>query len=193
MISTPIVWWCLAAALLFWSVGAYNRLVRLRAQAYRAFAAVALLLLRYAEITAACESAMAQGADASGTQDPALLPQTDGNCSQAWSGLSGALNQFSASLAAARARPLHGASVMALAAADQVLQSAWQRVLTLGLTRGGSPLPETLPSQWQDTTLQIQPARAVFAQAIESYNAAVEQFPARLLAWLFGFRAAKTL
>ena len=40
MSTTAIVCWVVAAALLFWIVGAYNRLVRLRAAIVRQFAPV---------------------------------------------------------------------------------------------------------------------------------------------------------
>lgn len=175
MISSTIVWWCLLATLLFWSVGAYNRLVRLRSQASRAFAAVALQLQRYAEIIAANPTA----------------PTAAG--SLAWAGLHGALQQFTASLSVARGKPLQAAAIQALGAADEVLQTAWQRVCTDAMDQDGSPLPPALLAQWQDAGLQVQHARNAFGHAVHTYNAAITQFPARLLAWLFGFRIAKAL
>lgn len=183
MISSTIVWWCLLATLLFWSVGAYNRLVRLRSQASRAFAAVVLQLQRYADIVATATSQSTIGS-------PALPSDA---CKQAWTGLHGALQQFAASLAVARGRPLQASAIQALATADEVLQAAWLRVCEDGHGQDGSPLPSALCSQWQDTSLQAQHARGAFSQAVHTYNAAITQFPARLLAWLFGFRMANAL
>lgn len=176
MISGSIIWWGLAALLLFWSVGAYNRLVRLRSRASRTFAALALLLQRYGELL----------------HDYSATPTT-GVQSQAWTGLHGAQVQFAASLAVARLRPLDAASINALAAADQVLQMAWLRVATEGQDPYGQPLPEILRQPWDGMQPQVAIAKQSFAQAVHSYNLAIAQFPAILLAWLFGFRAAKPL
>ena len=181
LISSSIVWWCLFATLLFWSVGAYNRLVRLRSQASRTFTAVALQLQRYAEIVAVVHTA----------EGPAPEPVAEEVSNLSWTALHGALQQLMASLAAARDRPLQASAIRALAAADEVLQNAWLRVCTDGHGQDGAPLSPSLLLQWQDANLQVQHARIAFGQAVHSYNAAIAQFPARLLAWLFGFRMAQ--
>ncbi|SDP94749.1 LemA protein [Rhodoferax sp. OV413] len=175
MISGSIVGWGLAALLLFWSVGAYNRLVRLRGQAVRAFAALAPLLQRYGEL-------LPSGA---ATDSPSP--------SAAWSGLYGAHAQFTASLAVARSHPLDAAALAALAAAEQVLQMAWLRVEAEGLGSDGQALAEALPPQWAEIQRHVEHTKPLFAQAVHSYNSAITQFPAVLLAWLFGFRAAQPL
>lgn len=175
LISESIVWWALAATLFFWSVGAYNRLMRLRSHASRAFAALASGLQRYPELIAAC----------AGPAPPAH--------SSAWSGLYGAQAQFSASLAIARARPLDASAVDALAAADHVLHMAWQRVVDSEPSPDIPPIPETWAQQWRETSLQVQHTNQAFTQAVHDYNHAITQFPALVLALLFGFRTAKPL
>ena len=175
MISGSIVGWGLAALLLFWSVGAYNRLVRLRGQAVRAFATLAPLLQRYSELLPACP------------------PAESGTPSTAWSGLYGAHAQFAASLAVARSHPLDAAAIAALAAADQVLQMAWLRVATEGRGYDGQALAEALPPQWAEIQRHVEHTKPLFTQAVHGYNSAITQFPALLLAWLFGFRAAQPL
>lgn len=168
--------------LLFWSVGAYNRLVRLRSLALQSFAALAAPMQRYAEIVQSCPAATANPTE---TALDALH--------QAWAGLHGAQIQFSASLAVARSRPLDSAAINALAAADTVLQMAWLRVTGEGSDGIPLLLPETAQAQWSETRQQIRPAAQNFALAVHSYNAAIAQFPALLLAWLFGFRIATSL
>ena len=49
MISNSILSWTVAAGLLFWAVGAYNRLMRLRAEAHTAFAAVEAEFTKHVE------------------------------------------------------------------------------------------------------------------------------------------------
>ncbi|WP_394791409.1 LemA family protein [Rhodoferax sp.] len=185
MISESIVWWGLAATLLFWSVGAYNRLVRLRSHASRMFAALALLLQRYGEVLDSCGMAKPGElrAEEVHTLSSAQL--------QAWASLYDAQAQFSASLLVARTRPLDGAAIGALGAADQVLQMAWHR-LVAEIAPDSAGL-EGLRPQWDDVHHQVRHASLVFAQAIQNYNHAIHQFPAVLLAWLFGFHAAKSL
>lgn len=180
VISESFLWWSLAAVWLFWSVGAYNRLVRLRSLALHSFAALAALMQRYAEIVQSCPGATAPPVDTG--------PEV---AAQAWAGLQGAQAQFSASLAVARGRPLDDAAINALAAADTVLQMAWLRVSSDD--GDACLLPATAQAQWSETRQQIRPAAQGFAHAVHTYNAAIAQFPALLLAWLFGFRTATSL
>lgn len=176
MISVSIAGWGLAALLLFWSVGAYNRLVRLRGQAVRTFGPLALLLQRYSELLPGTASADSQ------------TPSSD-----AWSGLYGAHAQFAASLAVARSRPLDAAAIAALGAADQVLQMAWSRITTEGQEADGQTLMEATPQKWAEIRQHAEHTKPEFALAVQHYNQAIAQFPALLLAWLFGFRPARPL
>ncbi|BDT65879.1 hypothetical protein os1_00240 [Comamonadaceae bacterium OS-1] len=132
-------------------------------------------MLRYAEIVQSCPV----GAAGAGLEAPV----------QAWAGLQGAQAQFSASLAVARTRPLDSAAINALAAADTVLQMAWLRIASDGASFAPL-LPETAQTQWSETRQQVRHAAQSFAHAVLSYNAAIAQFPALLLAWLFGLNTA---
>lgn len=158
MISSHLLVWSIAAILLFWAVGAYNRLVRLRSEALRAFATLEPKLQRLTEHTV---SATGMPAD-----------------------LQGAATQFAASLAVARLKPLDAEAMAALGAACIVLRMAWQR--------GGSA-EAPIVAQWEDINRQAEMAAQEFSAKVEVYNTAVTQFPAALLAWLFGFRKAKVL
>jgi LemA protein len=111
----------------------------------------------------------------------------------AWAGLQGALQQLAACLAVARGRPLQAAAIQALAAAEEVVQTTWLRTSTEADGQDGAPLPQALLSQWKDTHGQLQQARLTFAQSVQTYNFAITQFPAGILAWLFGFRLATAL
>ena len=75
------------------------------------------------------------------------------------------------------------------AAARGVLQLSWA-----GAAR---PLPNDAPTPWQarwdEYALQNEEAVSVFNDAVAQYNAAIAQFPANLLAWTFGFKAARGL
>jgi len=186
--SASPVFWIAAAVLLFWAVGAYNRLIRLRAAALVAFAAVEAPLRAQAELVQSCLPPSATPATAQDDDD--LLD----DMASLWRGLGAAASQFTASLTAARARPLDGNAVAALSAAVGVLHMAWQRMQQDDAhDLAGAALPESLQSQWQQIDTQHKAAAALFNQAVDSYNSAVTQFPALLLAWLFGFRPARAL
>jgi LemA protein len=198
--------WGTAALLLFWGVGAYNRLVRLRSEALRTFGVVSPLLQRGADlvlatvivapISAPTSSPALPSVDA--MDSPPSPPQkTTEPATQAlrpaspWTGVQGAATQFMASLAVARTKPLDAEAMAALSAAGVVLRMAWQRMAAECATLTGAPLPQA--AIWDDLSRQTDEATAHFAQAIQDYNAAITQFPALLLAWLVGFRPARAL
>jgi len=173
--------WILLALLLCWAVGAYNRLIRLRSAAIQAFGALDTHLLRFIALLGEYENTR-QGAD---------LPPHDPHHA-----LQAAATQYGASLAALRAQPLDGGAAAALVAARLVLDTAWQGVVheAARLNEGVAP-PALAPwvQQREQLLLQMAPAAQQFAEAVAGYNQGIGQFPARLLAWLFGFRKAQAL
>jgi LemA protein len=112
---------------------------------------------------------------------------------QSWARLHGAQAQFAASLAVARTKPLDAAAIHALAAADAVLQMAWLEATSEGSDVFGAALSESTRTQWSEARQHIRPAARAFAEAIQGYNTAIAQFPALLLARLFGFHKATSL
>lgn len=179
--SDSLILMVFAAVLVFWTVGAYNRLVRLRSQALQAFGALAVQLRRH----------IALATQAAGVSpDVSNVSEAPGT---ATAGLEAAASQCLASLNAAKAKPLDPAAIAALAAARGVLAMAWQRLASAPHDLGGAPLPESLHAEWEQVLQQVTSAAGEFNQSVRRYNAAVGQFPALLLAWLFGFRAARPL
>lgn len=177
MWSSPLLWIIVAIAL-FWAVGAYNRLVRLRSAVIQAFGSLDAHMLRWL--------AMLGEFDAAQVSTGALSEA-------ARSALQGAATQWSASLAVARARPLQGDAVAALSAACAVLDAVW-----LGLVSGAQAdeILLTMASwrtQWDELRAHNEKAVQHFNRAVIEYNAAIGQFPALLLAWIFGFSPARTL
>ncbi len=176
--SPSLLFWVAAAALLFWSVGAYNRLVRLRSEANMAFTALEIELTRQVQLVQSFLPA----------QDEQAAPQ-DGD-SVFWTSLGGAASQFAASLAAARNRPLERGGIEALGAAQDVLATAWERAERDDAhDLAGSRLPDTVTATRRQLVAQAAAAATEFNLAVQRYNAGIAQFPAVLLAWLFGFKA----
>jgi len=178
---SSIVLWSVAAVLLFWAMGAYNRLMRLRAEANAAFAALEGELAKQVALVRECLP------PPEATQ-PAPLDGEPGF----WSGLHGAAAQFAASLAIARARPLEPDRIAALGAAQDVLAMAWERAERDDAhDLAGPRLPETLTARRAQIVMQTHAAIEHFDQAVLRYNEGIAQFPAVLLALLFGFKPGR--
>lgn len=170
-LSSPL-YWIVVAIVLFWALGAYNRLMRLRSAVVQAFGGFDAHMVRW----------MALLGEFSAAQE--LLIANDSSRDSA--ALQGASTQLGASLAVARARPLQPDAVAALTAARDVLQATWHAA-----TRGE---PDSLwQTRWSEHSHQDALAVVVFNSAVEQYNAAIAQFPASLLARVFGFRPARGL
>ncbi|HSH88380.1 MAG TPA: LemA family protein [Ramlibacter sp.] len=178
---TSVVLWSVAALLLFWGVGAYNRLMRLRADANASFASL--------------EAALAGQVDLVRNSLPppeATQPAPLDDEGSFWAGLHGAATQFSASLAAARSRPLEPEGIAALSAAREVLETAWERAERDDAhDLAGPRLPDTVLARRTQLALQAHAASAQFDHAVARYNEAIAQFPAVMLAWLFGFKPGR--
>jgi LemA protein len=164
-------------------VGAYNRLMRLRADANTAFAAVE------AEFTRQVDLVRTHLPPPDATQ-PASL-ENEGSF---WSGLHAAANQFAATLASVRGKPFDGDGIAALSAAQGVLGAAWERAERDDAhDLAGPRLPDTVLQRRAQLLLHAHAATQQFNQVVSRYNEAIAQFPAVLLAWLFGFRPARPL
>ncbi|MFY3383254.1 LemA family protein [Paracidovorax sp. MALMAid1276] len=183
MWSSPLFWMAFAIVL-FWALGAYNRLMRLRSAVVQSFGSFDAHMVRLVALLGEFSAAHAvqRGMQADGT-DAELAA------------LQGATTQLSACLAVARARPLSVDAVAALTAARRVLRDTWQSagrnpasVLT------DAPPPQGVwQTRWDEHVQQNEQAARVFNDAVGQYNAAVAQFPANVLARVFGFRPARAL
>ena len=182
--TDPVIAWMVLAVVLFWSVGAYNRLMRLRALAIAAFAALDEHLGHYIvlvddQLKAASGLALAQAVAAPRSAGPAT----------AWAGLQGASTQFEASLRVARKQALDAGAMAALQTAYATLQMSWARVLEECRSYQDLLAPMGQP-RWTENTRLASHAMAEFNRAVLAHNAAITQFPALVLARLFSFRPA---
>ncbi|MDM0039752.1 lema family protein [Variovorax sp. J22G21] len=189
--------WVGAALVLFWFVGAHNRLMRLRSVALQAYATLDAALLRQLDFV------QGQAAQAEPVADGA------GDASAAAS-LRAATGQLTTMLAATRLHPLDPQAVAALGTALRVLLAAWQRLhpeaglsfdadgtlsrpAPLGGRREAASHPSAEPIVWPEPSAAAEIARGQFNLAVAQYNTAVGQFPALLVAWAFRLRRAAPL
>ena len=174
--STPqVIPWIVGAALLFWIVGAYNRLVRLRGAIVRQFVPVESQLTQRQVLLSRQLDALA----------PVLL-----NAAPRLEALRAACRQCEAACAHARVRPGAAGAIASLRLAEDILGDARARLPVQSMA--GTDL-SALNAQLtaSDTTLAF--ARRQFNDAVMEYNEAVRQFPTVLIVGLFSFRAAGTL
>jgi LemA protein len=175
MSSLRIGAWVLGAVLLFWAVGGYNRLVRLRSEIVARFAPVdEHLLERHAQLQRQLEavgSALAQATERLEALRAACL-QTD------------------TARAHARAHPGAPGAITSLRLADDILAEARARLPVQSI--GGVDLSE-LNAELAASDTALEFARRRFNAAVEEYNLAVRQVPTRLIAAVFGFAPAGIL
>lgn len=179
--------WIVLALLLFWAVGAYNRLIRLRSAALQAFGVLDAQLMRWVALLAEYEASRSLPGDA---EAPA------GAADHGHVALSAAATQLSASLAVARGRPLDDGAAVALVTAAEVLEATWQALLRESAQASQGVAPPTLAPwihQREQLALHTGEARRQFNEAVMQYNQGVAQFPASVLAWLFSMKKGRTL
>lgn len=170
-----------AAVLVFWMVGAYNRLVALRGAIGSAWAQVDELLSRRRESVV-----------------PLLIALREplGGEHDALDGLLAAQAQVQAAADAVRARVISPPNVAALAAAEGVLVSALARLRARvdhdEPLRQGPDIGERL-RELHELDQRLAFARQAFNAAGQAYDEALRQFPTRLLRPLFAFEAAGRL
>jgi LemA protein len=170
-----------AALLVFWMLGAHNRLVALRNDIIAAWAQVdEPLQRRAAAVTPLVAGLREHLSDEQGALDAVLA----------------ALVQVQAAADSLRARPALAARSAALAGAESALSAALSRLLALLEQRAELAADAALAphvAALRETTQRLAFARQLFNDAVGLYNDAARQFPTRMLARLFGFGAAGAL
>lgn len=215
-----MLFWLVCAVIFFWAVGAYNRLVRKRAAVRKAFATLDELLLRQvvwvqgclpasmrggepAELASDDENAEAASSDntegeeskesqESDSGQPTAGARTD-EAEVVWGRLSAASEQFAVALAHLRAQPIDNVASASVVMAHEMLLAAWDRAMKEAVLPDARPSAERLDARWLTLLHQTLPPQEVFNGAVRAYNDAIGQFPAILLAKLFGFRQAGTI
>jgi LemA protein len=160
------------ALLIFWAVGAYNRLIRLKNRIAGAFTQIdAQLNRRHELIRKLVEAAMTYPACETETLQAVTTDR----------------NQAKLATDAARAKPTHAATVTALAHAEQTLtKSSYQliAVIEASLDMKADETMGSLQDELSSTDNKLAFARQAFNDAVLNYNEAQAQFPALVIARL---------
>ena len=171
----------LLAMLVFWAVGAYNRLVRLKNVIANAFGQVDVQLKRrYDLIPNLVEAAKKYLAHEQAALEAVIA----------------ARNQARSASDAVRIRPGKADAVIALAAAEQTLDGSLVRLFALAEAYPDLKADQTIRELSEELTTtenKVGFARQAYNDAVLDYNNAQGQFPALLLARLFGFTPSAML
>jgi LemA protein len=179
-------WWFWVALLLlfFWAVGAYNRLVRLRAGVHQAFAA---LDQQWTQQVAWVQDCLPESMR--GGMQTALADLQD-TVTAVWVRLCAANDQFAAALAHARPAVADAPTIAGVVLAHESLCNALAAALAEAVAPDAAPSADQLQTRWTQLQDQAAPLRATFNQTAQACNEAIAQFPASIIARVAGFRPA---
>ena len=170
-----IVLFTLLAMLVFWAVGAYNRLVRLKNTIANAFGPIDVQLKRrYDLIPNLVEAARKYLKHEQGTLEAVIA----------------ARNQARSASDAVRSRPGKADAVIALAAAEQALDGSLDRLFAVAEAYPELKADQTIRNLSEELASIANKrgfARQAYNDAVLDYNHAQGQFPALLIARMFGF------
>lgn len=163
------------ALAVFWAVGAYNRLVRLKNVIAHSFGQIDVQLKRRFDLVLNLVEVAKTYLQHEQTTLEAVIS---------------ARNLARSASDAVRSRPTHGAAVTALVSAEQALDGSLGRLFAVAEAcpelRGDATLRE-LSEELTTTENKGDFARQAYNDAVLDYNQAQSQFPTLLIAWLFGF------
>ena len=181
MSPNNLIYIALAALLVFWAVGAYNRLVRLKNTIANAFGQIDVQLKRrYDLIPNLVDVARKYLQHEQATLEAVI----------------NARNQARAASDVARNRPANALAVTTLAAAEQALGSSLGNLFALAEAYPDLKADQTireLSEELTSTENKVSFARQAFNDAVLDYNNAQGQFPAVLVARMFSFAPSAML
>ncbi len=171
--------WMTLALLVFWSVGVYNRLMRMRARGLGALGSVMKHMGVYAELLR------------SRSPQPAAHALTN-----EWLQLLARLQMLELMLKETTANALMLGSPAQLGQAFDAVHAAWRLAFDSAKDAadpsGWAATPE-LRDQLEYAALRVGTAREGFNQLLTTYNLALVQFPASLVVSTMGFKPGNLL
>ena len=181
MTPTQLISLAIVALLIFWAVGAYNRLVRLRNTIANAFGQIDVQLKRrYDLIPNLVEAAKKYLSHERVTLEDVI----------------NARNQAKTASDAVRSRPVSALAVTTLAVAEQALISSLGSLFALNEAYPELKADQTIRELSEELTSNennVTFARQAFNDAVLDYNNAQGQFPAVLIAKIFSFAPSAML
>lgn len=184
--NASLLLWLLLAIAAFWAMGVHNRLMRLRARGWDALGSVDKCMTQLLELACKRFGVMDVAAARTASQQEESIPPE-------WVALVECLVTLDEALRRARAQPLKPEAMQALATAADGLQREWQRLNDSPADLAGAAVPEDMRVAWDAIADKCRSARNGLNQILVTYDAAIAQFPARLLAGFMGFESTGRL
>lgn len=163
------------ALLVFWTVGAYNRLVRLKNTIGNAFGQIDVQLKRRYDLI----PNLVEAARKYLQHEQATLEA-----------VTAARNQARSASEAVRSRPAHAAAVTALVAAEQALDGSLGRLFAVAEAYPELKADQAIRDLREELTSaenKVVFSRQAYNDAVIDYNNAQGQFPTVVIARVFGF------
>lgn len=170
--NLSLVLWALLAIGIFWGVGVYNRLTRLRTRALETFGPVERCMQSYVVLM-----------DTHGHVPAAAEPE--------WLAVKALARDLESLQKAALQMPLSLRALQGLQAKHADLQVAWKALNDTPADLAGGVIPDTLKVQWEAATLKTLVAWESMQEAVHGLDVAAQQFPASLVAGPMGMKVKK--
>lgn len=185
--SGSLLVWAVLAVTMFWSVGVYNRLMRMRARGGSALGSVDKHMKQFSELVHAHLIALGAPQNAANADIGAAYSSTE------WGQLLDCLTVLDSALKDVRGAPLLKQPLIRLSLAYAALQQAWSGLSNWAPNSAAPMVPDNMRSQWDAITAKVQTARGGLNQILFKYDEAIDQFPARLVAGVMRFEPAGQL
>lgn len=170
--------------LVFWALGAYNRLIGLRAATLQHLQALLQLWQAQAQMV---RTRLAPYWPAEANNEK--LVEVDEE-TQDWRSLALSAQQFMAcceTLNTPTDRLPSADDVASVWAARRIFEASWQRLYHARADLAGQAVPDDLQLQWSQHELLFKERLLSYVDTVNAYHAAINQFPASVLARAFRF------
>jgi LemA protein len=167
---SALIFWVGLALAFFWTVGAYNRLIKLRAVALQKAQALATHLLQYVEWVKLQLPEYNSASVFAGHE-------RDLEAERAWQGVNKSLQEASRILAQFQTRPLDEKAQIQMVLSIKGVDQFWAHLLGQEPDLAGSTVPEHQRAQWQALLIHRSGATSEYNQAVQAYHRALLHTP----------------
>jgi LemA protein len=183
-VNASIAGLVVALIVVFWALGAYNRLVGLRATVVQHLQNLLELWQAQAQMICTRLAPYEPGEDG-GSRWITVDEET-----QRWRALALSARQFMAccdTLQTPNQQPPAHDDAAAVRAARHIFEANWQQLRDAHADLAGAAVPVDLQLLWSQHELLLKDRLESHTQAVRAYHAAIGQFPASMVAWIFRF------
>jgi hypothetical protein len=177
------IWlWLAVATTIFWMVGLYNRLKKLRARA--------LDVLTALERQVQASLTLLDTFGRSAYQPASNAPESTQDGSEEWLAVARAAQVVEAIWYSHRKNNFSVNAQQRRSESWNVLQAAWASWINVPPDLAGALVPEGMHTEWNAVQNKIRAIREALNAIVESYNEAISERPARWVVGWMGFESS---